>query len=167
MLKWAFRSSIDDQEPQFPNLERESLLPHFGRVQGSSCWMPVGSQEGSQDGWVALSTLPPCHLGFQDRGVLLILVPIFGHFSCHWLLINAQPPTTQPSAADRCVGPVETRGGQSRVGSQCHCSTPLTFPPNRVSLGGYAEGSKGGVRRTGRDQSQVRRLGSSGWVAYL
>lgn len=70
--------------------QTRALLPHFGRVQGCPCWMDARrSQEGSQDGWVVLSILPTCHLGFQDRGVLLILMPIFGHFSCHWLLINA------------------------------------------------------------------------------
>lgn len=121
------------------------------------------SQEGSQDGWVALRTLPPCLLGFQDRGVLLILMPIFGHFSCHWLLINAHPPLPPPSATDRCVGPVETRGGQK----EDMVTAPLLHPtdlPTPQSVPGW------GVQRAVKEELEglvgfraaERHLGSSG-----
>lgn len=117
-------------------------------------------------------------------------MPIFGHFSCHWLLINTQhPPHTHyplPPLLARhplthththCPLPPLLTGVwvqwkpevAKQMEPQLNCSTPLAFPSHRVLLleGVVQKTVKKKVRRTGRNQSRARRWDNSGWVAYL
>lgn len=68
MLKWAFWTSAEDQEPQFPNLKRgHCYLTLEGCKAALAGWMPVGARRGAKMVGLLSEPCPPAILGFRTE----------------------------------------------------------------------------------------------------
>lgn len=68
MLKWAFWTSAEDQEPQFPNLKRgHCYLTLEGCKATLAGWMPVGARRGAKMVGLLSEPCPPAILGFRTE----------------------------------------------------------------------------------------------------
>lgn len=68
MLKWAFRTSIEDQKPQFPNLKQgHCYLTLEGCKAVLAGWMPVGARRGAKMAGLFSVSCPLAILGFRTE----------------------------------------------------------------------------------------------------
>lgn len=68
MLKWAFWTSIEDQEPQFLNLKQgHCYLILEGCKAALAGWMPLGARRGAKMARLFSVPCPPAILGFRTE----------------------------------------------------------------------------------------------------